>query len=90
MIDFRQGIGMTSARTRDRLVQRLRDQGRVEHHHDSSDSHYPEQDGREVNAVREHDEHSVPSHDAGVDQELRIARGALVDLGEGHGCVVQT
>ena len=27
MIDFRQGIGMTSARTRDRLVQRLRDQG---------------------------------------------------------------
>ena len=27
MIDVRQGIGMTSARTRDRLVQRLRDQG---------------------------------------------------------------
>jgi protein-L-isoaspartate(D-aspartate) O-methyltransferase len=27
MINFRQGIGMTSARTRDRLVQRLRDQG---------------------------------------------------------------
>ena len=27
VIDFRQGIGMTSARTRDRLVQRLRDQG---------------------------------------------------------------
>jgi protein-L-isoaspartate(D-aspartate) O-methyltransferase len=27
MIDSRQGIGMTSARTRDRLVQRLRDQG---------------------------------------------------------------
>ena len=27
MIDARQGIGMTSARTRDRLVQRLRDQG---------------------------------------------------------------
>ena len=27
MIDLRQGIGMTSARTRDRLVQRLRDQG---------------------------------------------------------------
>ena len=27
MIDFRKGIGMTSARTRDRLVQRLRDQG---------------------------------------------------------------
>ena len=27
MIDFRQGIGMTSARTRDRLVKRLRDQG---------------------------------------------------------------
>ena len=27
MIDIRQGIGMTSARTRDRLVQRLRDQG---------------------------------------------------------------
>ncbi|MBT8082737.1 MAG: protein-L-isoaspartate(D-aspartate) O-methyltransferase [Gammaproteobacteria bacterium] len=27
MIDFKQGIGMTSARTRDRLVQRLRDQG---------------------------------------------------------------
>lgn len=27
MIDGRQGIGMTSARTRDRLVQRLRDQG---------------------------------------------------------------
>jgi protein-L-isoaspartate(D-aspartate) O-methyltransferase len=27
MIDNRQGIGMTSARTRDRLVQRLRDQG---------------------------------------------------------------
>ncbi len=27
MIDTRQGIGMTSARTRDRLVQRLRDQG---------------------------------------------------------------
>jgi protein-L-isoaspartate(D-aspartate) O-methyltransferase len=27
MIDLRQGIGMTSARTRDRLVQRLRDHG---------------------------------------------------------------
>jgi protein-L-isoaspartate(D-aspartate) O-methyltransferase len=27
MIDLRQGIGMTSARTRDRLVQRLRDNG---------------------------------------------------------------
>ncbi len=27
MIDVRKGIGMTSARTRDRLVQRLRDQG---------------------------------------------------------------
>lgn len=27
MIDIRKGIGMTSARTRDRLVQRLRDQG---------------------------------------------------------------
>ena len=27
MIDARKGIGMTSARTRDRLVQRLRDQG---------------------------------------------------------------
>jgi protein-L-isoaspartate(D-aspartate) O-methyltransferase len=27
MIDVRQGIGMTSARTRDRLVQRLREQG---------------------------------------------------------------
>jgi protein-L-isoaspartate(D-aspartate) O-methyltransferase len=27
MIDLRKGIGMTSARTRDRLVQRLRDQG---------------------------------------------------------------
>lgn len=27
MIDIRQGIGMTSARTRDRLVQRLRDHG---------------------------------------------------------------
>ena len=27
MIDARQGIGMTSRRTRDRLVQRLRDQG---------------------------------------------------------------
>ena len=27
VIDVRQGIGMTSARTRDRLVQRLRDQG---------------------------------------------------------------
>jgi protein-L-isoaspartate(D-aspartate) O-methyltransferase len=27
MIDIRRGIGMTSARTRDRLVQRLRDQG---------------------------------------------------------------
>jgi len=27
VIDVRKGIGMTSARTRDRLVQRLRDQG---------------------------------------------------------------
>ena len=27
MIDLRKGIGMTSARTRDRLVQRLKDQG---------------------------------------------------------------
>ncbi|MCG8369855.1 MAG: protein-L-isoaspartate O-methyltransferase, partial [Proteobacteria bacterium] len=26
-MDVRKGIGMTSARTRDRLVQRLRDQG---------------------------------------------------------------